>query len=76
MGDEHERGVPERWLEVTGGEGQDKTVHCPRRDRDMPLHSCLGCKRYSSLAIDPAGEHVYIDCQWDGPGDPRRRRRA
>jgi hypothetical protein len=57
------------WLEVTG-RGEDRTVHCPRQDCDTPLHTCLGCPRYESLAMDPAGKHVYIDCHWEGPGSP------
>jgi hypothetical protein len=51
------------------GAGEARAVHCPCRDRDMPLQQCLGCARYESLAIDPAGKHVYVDCEWDGPGD-------
>ncbi len=69
MGDEHTVGSREHWLEVVG-DGGNKTVYCPHDDRDMPLSECLRCKRYESLALDPAGNHVYIDCQWDGPGDP------
>lgn len=69
MSNERVRGVPDRWLEVQG-EGEALAVHCPRRDRDMPLHECFGCKRYLSLALDPPGKHVYLDCAWDGPGDP------
>jgi hypothetical protein len=70
MGDEQHKGVPQRWLEVTGSEGQDKTIYCPRRAHDMSLHQCLSCPRYGSLAIDPTGKHVYIDCDWEGPGEP------
>jgi hypothetical protein len=66
MSEERTQGVPDRWLLVEG-EGQGKTVHCPRLDRGMPLHECFGCKRYASLAIDPAGKHVYLDCAWDDP---------
>ena len=69
MGDDQDKAVPQRWLEVVG-EGEDKSIYCPRRDRDMPLQECLGCHRYSSLAIDPAGKHVYLDCEWEGPGEP------
>ena len=70
MSDENGGHTPDRWLEVTGEEGKPKAIHCPRRGRDMPLHECLGCARYDSLAIDPAGKHVYIDCAWDGTADP------
>jgi hypothetical protein len=70
-----ERHGPEGWLEIEGGEGEAKIVRCPRHDRDMPLAGCLACKRFASLAIDPAGKHVYIDCDSGGgappPGDPR-----
>jgi hypothetical protein len=55
------------WLEIEGGEGEAKTVHCPRYDRDMPLAGCLACKRFASLCLDPAGKHVYIDCDWSAP---------
>jgi len=69
MSEENTAKPRDHWLEVEG-DGADKSVYCPRRDRDMPLHECLGCKRYSSLALDPTGKHVYIDCDWEGPGDP------
>jgi hypothetical protein len=69
MSDNRDRCVPERWIEVTG-EGQDKHVYCPCRDRDLPLHQCFSCQRYASLAIDSSGKHVYLDCAWEGPGDP------
>jgi hypothetical protein len=53
-------------LEIEGVRDEPHTVHCPRKDRDMPLRACLGCKRYHSLAIDPSGMHVYLDCDWVG----------
>lgn len=69
MGDNHAEHTPHRWLEVTGTQEEGKTVHCPRRGQDMPLHECLGCKRYTSLALDPTGKHVLLDCTWDAPPD-------
>jgi hypothetical protein len=57
----------QRWLEVEDAPGGKKTVHCPRQAQDMPLHECLGCARYKTLALDPSGQHVYIDCDWAGP---------
>lgn len=70
MGDGSER-EPHGWLEIEGAGQEPHTVHCPRRERDMPLRECLGCKRYHSLAIDPNGKHVYLDCDWVGADDVR-----
>lgn len=66
MGDEH---ALDHWLEVEGA-GGDRTVHCPRCDRDRPLHDCLECRRYQTLALDPSGKHVYVDCDWGGDAAP------
>jgi hypothetical protein len=57
------------WLEIVGEAEEPHLVHCPRKERDMPLKECLGCKRYHSLAIDPTGKHVYLDCDWVGADD-------
>lgn len=54
----------EGWLEVEGEPGPSHTVHCPRTEKDMPLRHCLGCGRYHSLAIDPTGKHIYLDCDY------------
>lgn len=59
------------YLEIVGEGVEPHTIHCPRRERDMPLHECLGCKRYHSLALDPSGKHVYLDCDWVGADDVR-----
>ncbi len=55
----------EAWLEIEGGSGEPKTVKCPRREQGVPLHDCLSCARYVTLALGPTGRHVYIDCRWD-----------
>ena len=73
MGDQHSDDDAKHLLEVTGGAGEPKIVHCPRRAGDVPLHECLGCKRYSSLTLDPNGKHVFIDCGWEGPDDVANR---
>jgi hypothetical protein len=57
----------EHWVEIEYGE-----VECPRKHRTATLHECMGCPRFESLAMDPAGKHVYVDCKWDGPEDPTR----
>lgn len=67
MDEDHAGHAPVRWLEIEGGAGEPRTVSCPRQGRVMPLRECLGCKQYRSLAIDPAGAHVYIDCTWGKP---------
>jgi hypothetical protein len=54
------------YLEILGSGEEPHLIHCPRRGKDMPLEACLGCQRYSSLAIDGTGEHVYLDCDWTG----------
>lgn len=64
------------WLEVVGDTGEPRLVHCPRRDQDMPLQHCLGCQRYSSLALDPSGKHVYLDCDWTGAEQVRADNRS
>jgi hypothetical protein len=63
MEDDHQN--RRRWLEI-----EDAKVQCPLRQRAMPLHECAGCARFLSLALDPKGEHVYIDCNWDQPDEP------
>jgi len=70
MSDEtkHDRTV---WLEVVGDGEAPHVVHCPRKERDVPLSECLGCKRYRSLALVPAGNHVYLDCDWVGADEVR-----
>lgn len=58
------------WLEIAGQGSEEHTVPCPRKG-DQPLAECLKCKRYHSLALDPAGKHVYLDCDWTGADDVR-----
>jgi hypothetical protein len=66
---EHKRS-PEGWLEVEGETGKPHTVYCPRQEKDTPLIQCLMCKRYRSLAIDPSGQTIYLDCNHSGPDEP------
>lgn len=70
MGDGAER-EPHGWLEIEGEGREPHTVHCPRKDRDLPLRECLGCKRYHTLTLDPSGKHVYLDCDWVGADEVR-----
>lgn len=59
------------WLEVEGGGGEPQYVYCPRRNASMPLQLCLACPRFSTLALHPAGTHVYIVCApFDEPSAP------
>jgi hypothetical protein len=59
-------------VEGDGGDGvTTKTVYCPRKARHLPLHDCLDCPRYKTLAIDPSGKHVYLDCDWVGTDEVR-----
>jgi hypothetical protein len=58
------------YLEIYGQGDEPHEVPCPRRG-PMPLHECLGCKRYHSLVLGPEGKHVYLDCDWVGADDVR-----
>ncbi len=69
MSDEAGR-TREGMLEVVGEPGHH-TVHCPRKDRDLPLSECLKCKRYHTLALDPSGKQMYLDCDWTGADEVR-----
>lgn len=63
-------GTRDGMLEIEGQPGKH-TVHCPRKERDLPLHECLSCKRYHTLALDPSGEKMYLDCDWVGADEVR-----
>jgi hypothetical protein len=48
-------------LEVEGGAGTPRSVVCPVCGR-VPLGDCFRCAAYETLAIDPSGRHVFIEC--------------
>jgi len=63
------------WLEVEGPQGTEhKHVHCPVQSCQVPIHECMGCKRFETMALDPSGKHVYVVCDVSVPCNERKDR--
>ncbi|MGK4006477.1 hypothetical protein WMF31_27910 [Sorangium sp. So ce1036] len=57
--------APEKvvWLEIEGEGDEPRCVSCPRRAEAVDVRVCCACKRFTSLAIDPSGKHIYVVCE-------------